>query len=134
MALKKNLESSGTSFYNFPDSIIISNLGRIGINLASSDVVVIKNLVVDRLVLSANLKKPKSVGNNFASDDEREEQLEAVLDHICGNLNENVLDAENDQIIDLSPIHRKKKYNIAKNAKHGKLPKKPKTPSKIVIK
>jgi len=45
-----------------------------------------------------------------------------------------VLEAENDQIIDLSPIHRKKKYNKAKNAKHGKLPKKPKTPSKIVIK
>jgi hypothetical protein len=86
------------------------------------------------LVLGANLKKPKSVGNNFASDDEREERLEAVLDHVCGNLNENVLEAENDQIIDLSPIHRKKKYNKAKNAKHGKLPKKPKTPSKIVIK
>jgi len=51
-----------------------------------------------------------------------------------GNLNENLLEAENDQIIDLSPIHRKKKYNNAKNAKHGKLPKKPKTPSKIVIK
>ena len=134
MALKKNLESSGTSFSNFPDSVIISNLGRIGINLASSDVVVIKNLEVDRLVLGANLKKPKSVGNNFASDDEREERLEAVLDHVCGNLNENVLDAENDQIIHLSPIRRKKKYNNAKNAKHGKLPKKPKTPSKIVIK
>jgi len=87
MALKKNLESSGTSFSNFPDSVIVSNLGRIGINLASSDVVVIKNLEVDRLVLSANLKKPKSVGNNFASDDEREERPEAVLDHVCGNLN-----------------------------------------------
>jgi hypothetical protein len=134
MAMKKNLESPGNSFANFPDSVVISNLGRIGINLAPSDVVVIKNLEVDRLVLSANLKKCHSVATNAYSDDEREERLEAALDHVCGNLNESLLDVENDQILDLSPIRRKKKYNNAKNAKHGKLPKKPKTPSKIVRK
>jgi hypothetical protein len=41
---------------------------------------------------------------------------------------------EGDQIIDLSPLRRKKKYNNAKNIMKGKLPKKPKTPSKIKIK
>jgi hypothetical protein len=86
------------------------------------------------LVLSANSKKSKLIVTNPASDDEREERLEAVLDHVCGNINENLLDEENDHILDLSPIRRKKKYNNAKKSKKGKLPKKPKTPSKIIIK
>jgi hypothetical protein len=70
---------------------------------------------------------------NLLSDDEREERLEEVLSHACGNFNESLLDAENDHILDLSPISRKKKYNNAKNPRKGKLPKKPKTPSKIII-
>ena len=63
MAAKKNLESPGTSFTSFPDSRIISNLGRVGINLGSIDNVVeastvtIKNLEVDRFVVVANQKK-----------------------------------------------------------------------------
>jgi hypothetical protein len=73
LAAKKNLET-GNSFSSFPDSKIISNLGRIGINLGSSDIAVIKNLEVDRLVLCAkqkkNLSKPKL--SNLESDDERD--------------------------------------------------------------
>jgi hypothetical protein len=57
MAAKKNLESKGISFSSFSDSQVLSNLGRIGINLGSSDVAVIKNLEVDRLVLCAKQKK-----------------------------------------------------------------------------
>jgi len=68
------------------------------------------------------------------SDDERDARLEAVLSHVCGNLNENLQDLESDHIIDLSPVRRKKRSNAAKNLKNGKIPKKPKTPSKIVIK
>jgi hypothetical protein len=131
LAKKKNLK--GISFSSFSDSHIISNLGRIGINLATSDVAFIKNLEVERLVLSAN-KNIKIKATNLISDDEREERLEEVLNHACGNLNESLLDAENDHILDLSPISRKKKYNNAKNPRKGKLPKKPKTPSKITIK
>jgi hypothetical protein len=56
LAAKKNLET-GNSFSSFPDSKIISNLGRIGINLGSSDIAIIKNLEVDRLVLCAKQKK-----------------------------------------------------------------------------
>ena len=136
MAAKKNLEFLGNSFTSFPDSKVISNLGRIGINLDTSDVVCIKNLEVDRLVLCANEKKCsiKSRLSNFESDDERESQIDAILSHACGNLNENLLEDESDQIIDLSPLPRKKKYNNAKNIFKGKLPKKPKTPSKISIK
>jgi hypothetical protein len=130
LAKKKNLE--GNSFSSFSDSHIISNLGRIGINLATSDVAFIKNLEVDRVVLSAN-KNIKVKAMNLLSDDEREERLEEVLNHACGNFNESLLDAENDHILDLSPISRKKKYNNAKNPRKGKLPKKPKTPSKIII-
>jgi hypothetical protein len=36
--------------------------------------------------------------------------------------------------LDDPPSEVSRKYNKAKNAKHDKLPKKPKTPSKIVIK
>jgi hypothetical protein len=112
----------------------MSNLGRIGINIGSSDVTVIKNLEVDRLVLSAKQKKLNSKARTVDSDDEREERLEAVLNHVYGDLNENVLDTEKDHIIDLSPIHRKKKSNNAKNLKNGKLPRKPKPPSNIILK
>jgi hypothetical protein len=45
-----------------------------------------------------------------------------------------LLEDESDQLIDLSPLPRKKKYNNAKNTLKGKLSKKPKTPSKIIIK
>jgi len=68
------------------------------------------------------------------SDDERDAGLDAVLSHACGNLNENLQDLESDHIIDLSPVRRKKKSSTAKNPKTGRIPKKPKTPSKIVIK
>jgi hypothetical protein len=134
MAAKKNLESTGISFSSFSDSQVLSNLGRIGINLGSSDVAVIKNLEVDRLVLCAKQKMLYTNVRTVDTDDEREERLEAVLNHACGDLNENVLDTENDHIIDLSPVRRKKKYNNAKNPNKGKLPKKPKTPSKINLK
>jgi hypothetical protein len=84
-AHKKNLE--GNSFSSFSDSHIISNLCRIGINLATSDVAFIKNLEVERLVLNAN-KNIKVKATNQISDDKREERLEEVLNHVCGNLNE----------------------------------------------
>jgi hypothetical protein len=45
-----------------------------------------------------------------------------------------LLDAENDHILDSSPISRKKKINNAEKQKKGNLHKKPKTPSKIIIK
>ena len=63
MAAKKNLESSSTSFTSFLDTRIVSNLGRIGINLGSSadivkaSTVAIKNLEVDRMVVVANKKR-----------------------------------------------------------------------------
>ena len=88
------------------------------------------------MVVLANKKKynVKSTELLDESDDERDAGLDAVLSHACGNLNENLQDLESDHIIDLSPVHQKKKSNTAKNFKHGKVPKKPKTPSKIVIK
>ena len=82
-------------------------------------------------IKKGNLKSDKL---QLDSDDEREARLDAVLSHACGNLNENLQDLESDHIIDLSPVHQKKRSNTAKNFKHGKVPKKPKTPSKFVIK
>ena len=86
------------------------------------------------MVFSANLKKNKKSSKvQEMSDDEKEARLDAVLGHISGNLNENLQYQEIDQIIDLSPVHRKKKTSSAMNLKKGKLPKKPKTPSKVVL-
>jgi hypothetical protein len=141
MAAKKNLEP-GTSFTNFTDSQVISNLGRVGINLGHTDdiakasIVSIKNLEIDRMVVQANQKKGNLKSNKlqFESDDERDDRPDAVLGHICGSLNENLQDQVSDHIFDLSLVCRKKKSSTAKNPKNGRLPNKPKTPSKIVIK
>ena len=110
LTAKKNLEFSDNSFTSFLDSKVIVNLGRVGINLGSSDVVVIKNLEVDTLVLCANHKKniPKPKFSSVDSDEEREDRLEAFISHACRSLNKNMLDMENDQIIDLSPLRWKK--------------------------
>ena len=136
LTAKKNLKFPGNSFISFPNSKVFSNLGRIGINLGPSDVLKIKNMEVDRLVLSANQKKniSKSKFSRLHINDENYDRLEAVLSHACADQSENLLDTENDQIIDLSPLHRKKKYNSTKNIGKGKLPKKPKPPSKIILK
>ena len=126
----------------FSDSHVISNLGRVGFKLGQTDEIIkassvaIKNLEIDRLVVLANKKKCNLKSNKLLdeSDEERNARLEAVLSHACGNLNENMQDLESDHIIDLSPVCRKKKSSTAKNPKTGRIPKKPKTPSKIVIK
>jgi hypothetical protein len=128
---KRNLE--GNSFYTFSDSRIISNLGRLAINTNTSGVTRLKNLEVDRLVVCAN-KNNNANANDLLSDDERGERLQEALNHAGGFLNESLFDAESDHILDLSPVSRKKKFNKAKTQKTGNLPKKPKTPSKIIIK
>jgi hypothetical protein len=74
----------------------------------SSGVTRLKNLEVDRLVNCAN-KNNKVNANDLISDDEREERLQEALNHAGGFLNESLFDAENDHILDLSPISRKKK-------------------------
>jgi hypothetical protein len=104
MAAKKNLENKGISFTSISDSQVLSNLGRIGINLGSSDVAVIKNLEVDRLVLCAKQKKIFSNSTTVDSNDEQDERLESVFNHACGDLNDNMLDTENDHIVDLAPV------------------------------
>jgi hypothetical protein len=106
LAKKKNLE--GISFSSFSDSRIISNLGRLAINTNTSGVVRIKNLEVDILVVCAN-KNNKVNANDLISDDERKERLQEALNHAGGFLNESLFDAENDHILDLSPISHKKK-------------------------
>jgi hypothetical protein len=125
LAAKKNLESPGMSVTSFSDSKIAKNLGKIGINLGSSgdlvrsSTVAIKNLEVDRMVLHANNKKNKIKNNSKPwlpeSDDEKEARLDAILGHVCGNSSENARALENDLILDLSPVDRKKKSSLAKN-------------------
>ena len=83
------------------------------------------------LIKKGNLKSNKL---QVESDDEREAKLDAILSHAYGNLNENMQDKETDLIINLSHVRRKKKSSTVKNPKNGRLPKKPKTPSKIVVK
>jgi hypothetical protein len=55
-----------------------------------------KNLEVDRLVLCAKQNKVLPIASTVGSDDELDERLDAILNHACGDLNENVLDTECD--------------------------------------
>jgi len=132
MATKKNLESTGASSASFSVNRMASNLFNLGIN--SSDIA-IKNLEIDRVTLQASKKLVSKSNLNLAeSDEEKESRLDAVLSHVCGNINEDMQDTEMDHIIDLSPVRRKKKSTAAKNLNRGRPPKKPKTPSKIKLK
>jgi hypothetical protein len=143
VAAKKNLESPVMSLTSFSDSKIVENLGRIDINLGSSEdlvrssIVAIKNLEVDRMVVHANNNKTKNKKISKPllpeSDDEKDARLDAILGHVCGKSNESVRVLENDLILDLSPVDRKKRSSFAKNLKKGKSSKKPRTPSKVVI-
>jgi hypothetical protein len=101
LAKKKNLE--GIFFSSFSDSRIISNLGRLAINTNTSGITRLKNLEVDRLVVCAN-KNNKVNANDLISDDEREERLQEALNHAGGFVNGSLFDAENDHILDLSPV------------------------------
>ena len=81
------------------------------------------------MVFSANLKKNKKSSKvQEMSDDEKEARLDAVLGHISGNLNENLQYQEIDQIIDLSPVHRKKKNKLCQESKERKASEKAKNP------
>ena len=96
----------------------------------------------NRLVVAAKKKVENKNKNNVKnksasnitdfSDEEGEERLEAVLNHVCGDINEDSLEQEFDHIFsDLSPVPRKKKSTYATKIKIGKPPKKPRTPSKL---
>ena len=111
-------------------------------NVIKSSTIAIKNIEIDRLVVTTRKKvenkNKKNVKINSTSnitdfsDDEGEERLEAVLNHVCGDINEDSLEQEFDHIFsDLSPVPRKKKSTYATKIKIGKPPKKPRTPSKL---
>ena len=74
------------------------------------------------LIKKGNLKSDKL---QVESDDEREARLDVVL---------SMQNKETDLIIDLFSVRHKKKSSTVKNSKNGRLPKKPKTPSKIIVK
>jgi hypothetical protein len=79
-------------------------------------------------VLCAKHKKLNANATIVDFVDEQEERLETVLNHTYGDLNENVLDTENDHIIYLSAVRRKKKYNNANNPKKANSPRSQKPP------
>ena len=147
MATTRNLEGN-QSFASFSDSRFSSNLDNITVSLGRDDNVIrsstisIKNIEIDRLVVAAKKKVENKNKNNVKnksasnitdfSDEEGEEILEAVLNHVCGDINEDLLEQEYDHIFsDLSPTPRKKKSTYATKIKIGKPPKKPRTPSKL---
>ena len=147
LAERRNLEGN-RSFASFSDSRISSNLDKLGVSLGRDDNVIksstiaIKNIEIDRLVVTTRKKvenkNKKNVKINSTSnitdfsDDEGEERLEAVLNHVCGDINEDSLEQNFDHIFSyLNPVPRKKKSNSVTKIKNGKPPKKPRTPSKL---
>jgi hypothetical protein len=150
MAEIRNLKAPGTkSFVSFPNSRISSNLDKPGISLGRDDNVIrsstvaIKNIEIDRLVVTAKNKKQQKDNskNNKKSptitdynDEERDERLEATLNHICGDINEEAQEQHYENICcDLKAVPRKSKLSSANKIKNGRPPKKPNTPSKIRI-
>ena len=144
-----NLEGN-QSFASFSDSRFSSNLDNITVSLGRDDNVIrssttaIKNIEIDRLVVTAKKKvenkyksnvKNKSTSNiTDFSDEKGEERREAVLNHVCGDINEDSLEQEYDHVFnDLNPIPRKKKSTSATKIKNGKPPKNPRTPSKLCL-
>ena len=147
MAATRNLEGN-QSFASFSDSRFSSNLDNIGVSLGRDDNVIrsstiaIKNIEIDRLVVAAKKKVENKDKNNVKnksasnitdfSDEKGEERREAVLNHVCGDINEDSLEQEYDHVFsDLNPIPRKKKSTSATKIKNGKPPKNPRTPSKL---
>ena len=144
-----NLEGN-QSFASFSDSLFSSNLDNITITLGRDDnvnrssTIAIKNIEIDRLVVTAKKKvankyksnvKNRSTNITDFSDEKGEERREAVLNHVCGDINEDSLEQEYDHVdhvfSDLNPIPRKKKSTSATKIKNGKPPKNLRTPSKL---
>jgi hypothetical protein len=93
---------------------------------------------VDWLCLSAkkpSSKKNKNLAINAHGSKDSDYELEATLGHICRDISKDLDDVGSDEILyDLNAVPRKKKNSSHK----GKgtvphLPKKPLTPSKIVL-
>ena len=111
-------------------------------NVIKSSTIAIKNIEIDRLVVTTRKKvenkNKKNVKINSTSnitdfsDDEGEERLEAVLNHVSGDINEDSLEQNFDRVFSyLNHVPRKKKSNSVTKIKNGKPPKKPRTPSKL---
>jgi hypothetical protein len=102
MAEIHNLETTGNKlFVSFSDSRITSNLDKLGIslgrdnNVIRSSSVAIRNIEIDRLVVSAthrtkntnkNMNSRKSSTIIDYSDEDEEERLEATLSQVCGDI------------------------------------------------
>jgi hypothetical protein len=149
MAEIRNLETPGNkSFVPFSNSRISSNLEKLGISLGRDDNVIrssaiaIKNIEIDRLVVTANNKKQHKDSNknnkgfpNITdySDEEREERLEMTLNHNCGDICEESQKQDyKDILCDLKDVPRKSKSSSANKIKNGRPPKKPNTHPKSV--
>jgi hypothetical protein len=55
------------------------------------------------------------------SDDEKDARLDAILGHVCGKSNENARVLENDLILDLSQVDRKRDLHSPKILKKANL-------------
>lgn len=84
------------------------------IKLMKSSIVSIKNIEIDRLVVSGK-KRLENKNKVINLVDDEEERLDAILSHVCRNWNEDMQDQEYDHILnDLSPFPRQEKSNLAK--------------------
>lgn len=130
------------SFTSNSDHDISSKVVNLGISMGrnksiiDSSITVIKNIEIDRLKVAAKekLNKNKSISQNINLVEEDEDQLDALLDHACGNFQERMHEEGYDHICcELNAIPRKNKSNSIKKNKVGRPSKKPITPSKLSL-
>jgi hypothetical protein len=130
------------SFTSNSDHDISSKVVNLGISMGrnksiiDSSITVIKNIEIDRLKVAAKekLNKNKSISQNINLVEEDEDQLDALLDHACGNFQERMHEEGYDHICcELNAIPRKNKSNSIKKNRVGRPSKKPITPSKLSL-
>jgi hypothetical protein len=109
-------------------------------NVVRSSTVAIKNIEIDRLVVTAKNKKQQKDNSKIFptiidySDEERDEGLEATLNHIYGDINEETHEQNYEDVLcNLKVVPRKSNSSFANKIKNGKPLKKPNTPSKICL-
>lgn len=138
LVAKRNLEISECSFVSFKSKIITTNLNNVGIRLGRNDnevlksVEAIKNMEVDRLIVSTN---SSSSVHCIDLDKEEEDEIDTHLSNASKRWDDNSDQDGLEWGYHLSVVSRRKKANHFTSVRRASRPsKKPVTLSKISLK
>jgi hypothetical protein len=138
LAAKHNMEISECSFVSFKPKIITTNLNNVGIRLSRNDnevlksVEAIKNMEVDRLIISTN---SSSSVHCIDLDKEEEDEIDTHISNASKRWDDNSDQDGLEWGYDLSVVSRRKKANHFTSVRRASRPsQKPVTLSKVSLK